>query len=176
MKDTKFELWFADLFGESESEGERLLRDKTAIQFLIAWSLFESRCFSGFLKAETIQSYAERLTKVENFDVSSISDHAHYFHARYQEKRLHNNLMHKDKSAEFEAIRQSPVLTLTPTQAVFFSTFVVYRFRNNIFHGNKGVRSWLKFTEQIGRCTHVMQLLISHAEAIECRFNPVKVS
>jgi len=32
--------------------------------------------------------------------------------------------------------------------------------RNNIFHGNKGVESWLQFAEQIEMCQGVMQKLI----------------
>ena len=38
---------------------------------------------------------------------------------------------------------------------------VVYRFRNNIFHGNKGVDSWLQYRPQIEKCTNVMQHLIT---------------
>lgn len=174
MNSTTFENWLAILFDQSEPEVELLLSDKAAVQFLIAWSIFESRCFSGFVNTDKIKSYAKRLIEVENFNVSLISEHTFYFHARYQEKELLNNLMHKDKSTEFEAIRNVDLLKLTPTQAAYFSTFVVYRFRNNIFHGNKGVRSWLDFTNQIRRCTLIMQQLISHAEAVRCTFKPIK--
>ena len=48
---------------------------------------------------------------------------------------------------------------------VFFLTFVVYRFRNNIFHGNKRVDAWLRFQPQIQDCIRVMQIMISHAAA-----------
>ena len=43
---------------------------------------------------------------------------------------------------------------------------VVYRFRNNMFHGNKGVASWLRYREQIALCVLAMQEFIAHAEAL----------
>lgn len=49
-----FARWFAELLGQSELEVERLLRDRTAIQFLITWSLFESKCFDGYATSNKI--------------------------------------------------------------------------------------------------------------------------
>ncbi len=175
MKDTAFENWLAGLFGQSEHEVERLLGDKNAVQFLIAWSLFESRCFSGFVRTEEIQDFSERLTDIENFDAPSISEYAHHFHARYKgDKTLYRNLMHKQKCKKLDAILNSSVQELTPTEIVFLSTFVVYRFRNNIFHGNKEVNSWLKFTEQITHCISILQQFVSHAEAIKCTLKSIE--
>lgn len=175
MKNTTFESWFAELFGQSKSDVKVLLGDKTAVQFLIAWSLFESRCFSGFVKLREIQFFADRLTNIENFEVSSISEHANYFHKRYSDDvTRYKSLMHKQECKEFNEILKIPLDTLTPTETVFLSTFVVYRFRNNIFHGNKGVGSWLQFTDQITRCTLILQQFVLHAEAIECTFKPIK--
>ena len=53
---------------------------------------------------------------------------------------------------------------LSTADKLFFLVFVVYRYRNNIFHGNKGVQSWLQYRDQIRRCTQVMQALVTHAE------------
>ena len=50
---------------------------------------------------------------------------------------------------------------LSESDMIFMLVFVIYRFRNNIFHGNKGVGSWLQYKEQIKWCFTVMQLLIS---------------
>lgn len=38
-------------------------------------------------------------------------------------------------------------------------TYIVYRYRNNMFHGNKGLESWLQFEEQIKDCITVMKKL-----------------
>jgi hypothetical protein len=182
MKNTTFKNWLANLFGQSESEVELLLSNKTAVKFLIAWSIFEGRCFARFMKAGDIQPFAERLINNEKFDVSSIREHTQHFHERYQDKALYKNLIY-DKLSEKKPIRDNlreeidvilklPFDKLNAVQAATFSAFVVYRFRNNIFHGNKGVHSWLNFADQIGRCTLIMQLLITHSESIECMLKP----
>lgn len=172
MKKATFAQWLADIFETDASEVETLLGDKTASQFLIAWSLLESKCLSGFVKAEDIQSFAKGLPTGETLATSSIREHAQYFHCRYQDQTLFMNLVRDDK---LPARRGSPnklrkdvdhIVTmafdqLNAVQTIVFCTFVVYKFRNNIFHGNKGVRSWLNFSAQIDRCTLVMQELIS---------------
>lgn len=181
MKSATFENWLASLFGQSESEVELLLSDKTAVKFLIAWSILEGRCFARFMRADDIQPFADRLTNNEKFDISSIREQAQYFHKRYQDKALYKNLLYdklpvkkpiRDKlREEIVEVLNLPFDNLNAVQTAAFSTFVVYRFRNNIFHGNKGVHSWLNFADQIGHCILIMQRLISHAEAV---LKPIK--
>lgn len=55
-----FHSWLGTLFGHSESQVLLLLDNKTALQFLVAWSLFESKCFAGYVRAPDIAQYAQR--------------------------------------------------------------------------------------------------------------------
>lgn len=174
MKITTFENWLAEIFGQDESEVGELLSNKIAVKFLIAWSIFEGRCFKQFMKASDIQPFAERLISNEEFDASLICEHAKYFHERYQDEALYKNLIYDMPSDKINLILKLPFDKLNAVQTVQFSTFVVYRFRNNIFHGNKGVHSWLNFATQIEQCVLIMQRLISHAEAVQCRLEPIK--
>ena len=174
MATTHFERWFADLLGQSELEVKRLLGDRTATHFLIVWSIFESKCFCGIANLDKFEAFADRLALSESFDVNQIAEAVAHFHARYQDATHLRHLMHKKTSA---AIKQTaaklnillakPLIDLLPQEAVYLAVFIVYRFRNNIFHGNKGVTTWLQYTEQIDLCTHTMQAFVSHAEAIE---------
>jgi hypothetical protein len=100
--------------------------------------------------------------------VRAIADH---FHQRFQGKRELANLLQDDKTPEdvatqFKNCLARPFAELRRAEIVFLASFVIYRYRNNIFHGSKGVASWLSYREQIGRCTEVMQAFVSHAEAI----------
>lgn len=160
-----FDRWFASCLGESEIEVARLLNDKTAVRFLIVWSILESKCLGGFMKVQEIRGYANRTTVLAAAKAVEIRAIAKYFHARYQDKKLCHNLLHKQKSAELAKIITAPFAALTDPDIAFLLLFVVYRFRNNIFHGNKGVQSWLQYREQIGHCIAVMQALISESEA-----------
>ena len=54
-----FSAWLGTLFGHSSGDIQRLLKDKAALHFLIAWSLFESKCFGGFVQAKNIKVFAQ---------------------------------------------------------------------------------------------------------------------
>jgi hypothetical protein len=74
--------------------------------------------------------------------------------------------MHGQKSARLSALLERPFDEPTSEDKVFLLVSVVYRYRNNIFHGNKGVESWLHYREQIQHCLQSMQVLVSYAEQI----------
>ena len=163
-----FDTWFADHLGERPEEVTCLLEDKTAVRFLIAWSLLEPKCFGGSARGKNLSSHCQRLVD-EGFDPGSLSPIIEYFHSRYQCKKLLSNLMRENKKSKselytkFESLLEEPVDTLLNCEKVFLIVVVVYRYRNNIFHGSKGVASWLRFEEQIGYCVQIMQSLITHA-------------
>lgn len=159
-----FEDWLSELFNKELGEVKRLIEDQLAIRFLIVWSIFEAKCFDGFVKSKDLEKFSNRIV-AEGLDISPIDRHVNYFHVRYQDKQLYSKLMHRDKLPRLEHLLTSQSEDLIPVERVYLVAAVVYRYRNNIFHGNKGVQSWLKFGEQIGRCTEVMQCFVSHAEA-----------
>lgn len=161
-----FDQWFADYFQEDQLQVEHLLRDGTATRFLIAWSLLESRCFGGFVAVDKLSPFATDVTERATFRNESFREPGRHFHSRYQDKQCFKNLIHKkhknsNELEEFRGILSKQFDVLSDYQLVFMLLFVVYRFRNNIFHGNKGVESWLKYKEQIDFCLRVMQSLIS---------------
>ncbi len=45
--------WLAELLGQDRGEVEKLLKSERAVHFLMAWSLFESRCV---VNAEAVMS------------------------------------------------------------------------------------------------------------------------
>ncbi len=161
-----YDQWLAELLGQSEVEVRMLLRDETATQFLIAWALFESKCFGGFMRAEMIDDFSKRLIDKESFDGNRITHTAEHFHSRYQNKALYKNLMHGQKSQRMDELLKKSFALLSAEEKVFLVTLTTYRFRNNMFHGNKGVHSWLGFATQIDLCTNAMQAYVTHAEAL----------
>lgn len=156
-----FDQWFANYLGRDVLQVERLLSDKTATRFLIAWSLFETSCFGGFAKVEKFDAFATDLVDTKGFKLGELTDDASYFHDRYKNEELYGNLMWDQKSPQLNSILFKDFESLSADEIMFFVIFVVYRYRNNIFHGNKGVASWLKFQDQIKLCIEVMQTLIT---------------
>jgi len=164
-KAATFHSWLGTLFGHSELQVRRLLDDEAALHFLMAWSLFESKCFGGFVRAAKIECYA-RLTS-KSIAAATLPDAAEHFHARYQDSKLFENLMHEQRNERLSSLLKAHFANLTTEDRLFFLVFVIYRYRNNIFHGNKGVMSWLHYREQIQYCIAAMQFMVSHAEQIK---------
>ena len=162
-----FDTWFAGLFGQQEMDVKRLLNDGGATRFLIAWSMFESRCFDDTANEERSLLLADRIVTDEAFDADLLSDALIHFYDRYQSASRLSALLHKRKSIRFSQLLCVPLEDLSNVERTFFVMFVVFRFRNDIFHGNKGVESWLHYREQIRLCTEAMQALISHVQTVK---------
>ena len=151
-----------------EEEVARLLNEKIAVRFLIAWSLLESRLFDCDAKGNKLSDYCQRLVD-EEFDLVPLSTIIEHFYSRYQCKKLLSNLMHEDRKpnrklyCKLKTLLEKPLDKLSNCEKVFLIVVVVYRYRNNIFHGSKSVESWLQFEEQIDYCIQIMQSLITHA-------------
>ena len=75
------------------------------------------------------------------------------------------NLMHQDGYKEIMDIIGSEKSKITTNQKMLFILYVVYRYRNNIFHGTKGVESWIKYKFQIEKCVNVMMEILNKVEA-----------
>jgi hypothetical protein len=158
-----FEQWLGALLNKHEAEVHRLLDDPAALRFLIAWSLFESKCFDGFVKIDRIDVFAARIV-AEGFDSNSVDEELVHFHERYQDDERYRQLMHGQLSKRMDALRRHPLESFRQQDRVFFVATVAYRFRNNMFHGNKGVQSWLHYSKQIRHCTGAIGRFVSHAE------------
>ena len=171
MMAVKFEGWLAALLGQSETEVESLLRSTMALHFLIAWSLFESKCFGGCQSFAKLDEFADRLVNKEAFVAANVSGASEHFHKRYQEASLYKHLMQKQKSPRMDALVKAPFASLPEQDIVFLMAATACRFRNNMFHGNKGVGSWLQYETEIELCTISMRRFVSHAESIAPTMN-----
>ncbi|PKN65487.1 MAG: hypothetical protein CVU57_10245 [Deltaproteobacteria bacterium HGW-Deltaproteobacteria-15] len=165
----EFAKWLGQLLGQSEFEVQRLLSDETAVHFFLAWSLFESKCFSNDLKASKLKAFAEEFANSKGTMIASLNVPAKHFHDRYQDPKHFRHLMPKRWTwpwmiEEFQRLLAIPYGRLTEQQIVQLVTFVVYRFRNNMFHGVKKVQAWLQYREEIRLCVYALQFFVTYAE------------
>ncbi len=157
-----FDTWFADHLGERPEEVTRLLDDKTAVRFLIAWSLLEPKCFGGFARGKDLPSHCQRLTD-GGFDPGPLSPIIKHFHSRYQCEERHLDLMRGNTKPDIKPLLEKSLDELSNCEKVFLIVSVIFRYRNNIFHGLKSVESWPQYERQIKYCVQIMQSLITHA-------------
>ena len=160
MKTQDFDKWLADYFGQEESQITELLSDATATRFLIAWSLFETSYFQGRAIAERIEKFTIPKETDLNSIINELDEYVSFFHNRYQNNTVYKNLMHKNTNKRMENLIKKSFTSLNSEEKIFFAMLVVFRYRNNIFHGNKRVQHWSDYKDCILKCITMMQLLI----------------
>jgi hypothetical protein len=93
----------------------------------------------------------------------AIDDTLYRFYVRYKDHGSPysdwNKLCHNDygnaKGAS-ERVLNRPWNKSSSTDKLQFGLYVIYRFRNNIFHGNKEIIEWLGNRPQIEDCVMVL--------------------
>jgi hypothetical protein len=149
-------IWLANYLKVPINKIEKIGEPNVA-GFLIVWTIFEQNSFEGFLKPKAIIPFAQKHAEVLS---PLINQYAEYFHQRYQDPKKYKNLKHEDANAEIDNVLVKSYVNLTDYEKVLLTLYIVYRYRNNIFHGNKGVMSWLKYKNQIEMCVNVMTIII----------------
>ena len=148
--------WLSKYFDTNVIEIEQLLKDELATSFLLIWPTFEQTFFGGFCKNKNIEDFSKIYEKF--FCYEEIFEH---FYLRYKNKDHYRNLIHQNNYLKFEQILHKPQNYITDSEKLLFITFVVYRYRNNIFHGNKGIKSWSQFNQQIAYCIEFMTSMLN---------------
>lgn len=149
--------WLSEYLSAQQSEIETYFQNNNVTGFLIIWTIFEKDLFNGFAKKGNLLKYATMFSLAYNERLDGIFE---YFYNRYQDKKNYKRLVQKDTTNDIVQILRRPIIELSKTEKLLFLFYVVYRYRNNIFHGTKGVSSWIKFKIEIEKCIVVMIELI----------------
>ena len=159
IMDNQFLVWLSGFLNTSEKEAQKLLENELSRYFLIVWSIYEAKCFNGFVQIKKMKQFVDKIEK--SIDPKIINDDAKYFHKRYGDKEKYRHLIYKGDNSKFREIINKKYSDLTVNEKIYLLAFVTYRYRNNIFHGSKGIESWLRFDEQIKKCIQILQIFIS---------------
>jgi hypothetical protein len=146
--------FFMGYFCVEEEQIEKLLSTETATDFLLIWSIFEAKCFEGRCTGDKIKKCDYRF-KYKNL-ATTFYEKVEEFHKRYQNKTSWKNLYYKNENSYFKDIKNKKCEELDEIEKYKFGLYVIFRFRNNIFHGNKKIKSWLKYDPQIRNCISMM--------------------
>ena len=150
--------WLAEHFKTSEKEIDKLLKCQTATLYLLIWPVMEQRLFSGFMKQNEILNAAKKYSPY--YEQLSIDSDVEYFFYRYQKPNLYRHLKHGRYFCDTDKILKKEYYQLTSVEKLQLMFFVVYRYRNNIFHGSKGIESWIQYSEQIKKCIVFMTKIV----------------
>ena len=152
--------WLANYYGISSRDMDNILKDEKATSYLLIWSVFEQDIFNGFMKIRDIKSVARQFANYSNeLDIEALAQN---FHSRYQDTDNYRHLIHDKDNLDFKQIISKSYHDISDVEKIEMLFFVAYRYRNNIFHGNKKVEAWTRYTVQINDCilfiTKIMDL------------------
>ena len=147
--------YLATYFKTEAKTIDQMLKNELATSFLLIWPIFEQEFFGGFCKINIIEKFSKDYESF--FDNEEIFQH---FYLRYQDKNNYRHLIHEQKYDLFEEILKKPLNEITNDEKLLFVTYVIYRYRNNIFHANEGIESWAKYGKQIAYCIEFMTSIL----------------
>lgn len=144
------------------------MKDKTALHFLVAWSLFEAKCAGGRFGTKKLLD-SEMYPAFVSHELHLLAEAAAVFHDRYQDQHRLNSLAPPadrvtNVFSRVESILSITVMDLAERDSHFLCAFVASRVRNNMFHGTKKLEDWLRDKPLIERATQVLMLFVSAAE------------
>ncbi len=136
--------------------------DRRAIyHFSFLWSLFEAQLQGGFAKANTIRDMVDNWVNVGVLNTGPFTGELAYFRHRYfADGKLtghfpHLNLRPGDSPQIVQAVIEG--VSDTPRDQMLALLMIVWRLRNNLFHGAK----WAyKLRDQLDNFTHANRVLM----------------
>ena len=150
-----------------ELKGLSLEELNAIIQFTFLWMIFEGKVLKRRANVQTIQAVSRKWKKDKLIGRDTFSCELAYFKKRYADNgnvesnwRFNGHLFPPDIPAGTEKDQVKRVLICEdekPKQIVSAVLIIVYRYRNNLFHGNKWVDNMLK--NQLENFTHANNVL-----------------
>lgn len=140
--------------------------EKAAIQnFTLLWGFFEARCLDNNAGMPQIRTYVQNLPD-EVIAGLQLDELAEYFKARYMEAgdysyRYHH--LHLDRSGNPEEVEEMLRGTSQSARDLLIGCLgIIYRYRNNLFHGEKWRYGLQEQKENFERSSQLIIGLMSH--------------
>lgn len=133
------------------------IKNQMATVFLLIWPILETKIFNSDMSHAQIKDVAESVkNEISSNDLEEIFLH---FHDRFQSDEKYRKLKQDREWTKIDYILQDPPERVSKKNRIIFMIFVVYRYRNNIFHGIKSISQWSDFSKEIQLCIKFMILL-----------------
>ena len=169
--ETAFSAWLAEqLEAKSKEDIQKLCNKKHALYFLMTWNIFEKTLFDSDCRMGKALSASDLIGKLAvKFDSQEQAALCRFFEryknsSEYVRRLFDTTKEGKDVFASYLKKENFSDLLAEKEKAVKFALCIIIRYRNNMFHGNKGVSNWLAYRQQINDCTCLMQHFISKNE------------
>ena len=166
------EEWLAHKWAVPKEYAAEFFKIQASSYFLLIWPIFEHDVCDGFMETRKILDVAQAYR--DCYDEMDIDAILNKFYDRYKERNSPysnwNGLCHDDygeAKSNAERVLNKDWNKSGPVAKLQFGLYVIYRFRNNIFHGNKTIFEWLRNREQIEDCVMVLLRLTEFHEKMQ---------
>lgn len=139
---------------------EEIYSSEIGIDFLLVWSLYENKCFNFYVNPGKFDDFSN----INENIYGELEEEINHFYERYRTKENNFKNLGLKHKVENEIIKiLDDFDDETEANKIFFLLHVIYRFRNNMFHGEKLVYTWFsEYKTQIEHCITAMQKLIEN--------------
>jgi hypothetical protein len=175
-----FESWLVRNIEPDASREEviAVANDPLGLEFLIAWSLFERKCFECDATGAEMKKFAQKKCVLDCFP--KIETHWKHFYSRYTDKddgderisKLFPGKRNEKQEADFrknlDSAKQHPTVELK----THLMATIVHRFRNNMFHGVKKSYTWPNYKKQIKYCIRTIMAWVDGYSEEEIKGKP----
>ena len=117
---------------------------KNIMSFSLLWNLFESLCCNKNASISKISKLIDK--KINLFNENDYIDIFNYFMERYQDNTKFNklNLLNGSEKLVKKVLKREYT---DKNNKLKFIMYIIYRYRNNLFHGEKDMR-YIKFQKE----------------------------
>lgn len=149
--------WLSKVLQIDEWLVSETVNNQMATVFLLIWPIIELNLFNGDMSHSQMLAVAKEYK--EKFPDDELDEIAKHFYCRYQDNNKYQKLVRGYNWRKIEILLTRPYDTIYKENKIAFMIFVVYRYRNNIFHGLKTIDQWNDFSDEIQLCIKFMILL-----------------
>lgn len=133
------------------------VKNQMATVFLLIWPILETKVFNNDMSHRQITDISNLVKdELSDIELDMVSRH---FYDRYQDKNKYRKLVAGRDWTKIERVLDKPYNRIYKDEKIALMIFVVYRYRNNIFHGIKSIKEWKNFSEEIQLCIRFMVML-----------------
>lgn len=170
MNEVDIKKWICNKLNIQESyKLENLYNNSFALNYLLVWTIFERTNFDKFMQVSKIKKFA----KSKKYFIYELENEFNNFYNRYKisvegnqkrkglcnQEECDNSKCSYFNNCHFLKILKKSSNKITAEDKIYFLVYIIYRYRNNMFHGSKELETWEDYREQIEECINIMMKL-----------------
>lgn len=170
MEKINIKEWICSKLNIQDSDKlQSLYNDHFALNYLFVCTIFERTNFDKFMQVSKIK----KIAKSKKDFIDKLENEFNNFYNRYKisiegnqkrkglcnQEECNNSKCSYFNNCNFLKILKKSSNKITDEDKIYFLVYIIYRYRNNMFHGSKDLETWKDYRDQIKECINIMMKL-----------------